>query len=272
LLFVIVLCDKFPDLDDASFVLGQDEAEDTTESEAEEEQEVCLKMPAVATTPNKPAMPEKPLRQSTLTQAMNNFYTEPTLVLPVAAAAMPAEEQQLLPRSFMPPYFITKYPTGTVTRLVRVVINLPGGVASHDINNVAVSLDEDSAELIVQVKLHPYMTGLKFFGQLGKAVGPGGSKKYDNKHLSIFLLHLQMYQARLRPMAFDDIYYTARIPLEGYNVSHGVVMEDDWEILQSKIPGGSELALLVVTLQTPNLKQYDQVPEGCSTKKQKTFL
>jgi len=72
-------------------------------------------------------------------------------------------------------------------------------------------------------------------------------------------------------MAFDDIYYTARIPLEGYNVSHGVVTEDDWEILQSKIPGGSKMALLIVTLQTPNLKQYDQVPEG-STKKQKTFL
>ena len=112
MLFVIVLCDEFPDLDDASFVLGQDEAEDTTESEAEEEQEVCLKMPAVATTPNKPAMPEKPLRQSTLTQAMNNFYTEPTLVSPVAAAAMPAEEQQLLPRSFMPPTLLPSIQLG----------------------------------------------------------------------------------------------------------------------------------------------------------------
>ena len=129
-----------------------------------------------------------------------------------------------------------------------MVINLPGGVASHKINDVAVLLDEDSKELIVQVKLHPYMTGLKLFGQLGKATGPDGTKKYDNKHLSIFLLHLQMYQAQLCPMACDDIYYTARIPLKGYDVSHGVVTEDDWEILQSKIPGGSELALLVVTL------------------------
>jgi len=112
LLFVIVLCDEFPDLDDASFVLGQDEAKDTMESEAEEEQEVCLKMPAVAKTPNKPVMPEKPLRQSTLTQAMNNFDTEPTLVLPVAAAAMPAEEQQLLPRSFMPPTLLPSIQLG----------------------------------------------------------------------------------------------------------------------------------------------------------------
>jgi len=76
-----------------------------------------------------------------------------------------------------------------------VVINLPGRVASCEISDVAVLLDEDSKELIIQVKLHPYMTGLKFFGQLGKATGPDGSKKYDNKHLSIFLLHLQMYQA-----------------------------------------------------------------------------
>ncbi len=257
-------------MDDASFVLGPDEAEDATESEEEEVQDVCLKMPAVAKTPNKPAMPEKPLRQSTLTQTMSNYYTDHTIVSPVAASMPVPEEQQLL--SFMPPYFITRYPTGPVTRPVGVVINLPGGVASHDINDVAVSLDEDSEELIVRVKLHPYMTGLKFFGQLGKAIGPSGGKKYDTKHLSIFHLHLQMYQAQLRPTAFDDIYYTARIPLAGYNVSHGVVTEDDWEILQSKIHGGgSEMAVLVVTLRTPNLKQYDHVPEG-SMKKQKTFL
>jgi len=192
---VEVVCDEFPDLDDASFVLGQDKAKDATESEEEEVQEVCLKMPAVAKTPNKPAMPEKPLRQSTLTQTMSNFYMDPTIVLLVAASMPVPEEQQLLPRSFMPPYFITRYPTGPVTRPVGVVINLPGGVASHDINDVAVSLDEDSKELIVRVKLHPYMTGLKFFGQLGKAIGPSGGKKYDTKHLSIFHLHLQMYQA-----------------------------------------------------------------------------
>ncbi len=124
---------------------------------------------------------------------------------------------------------------------------------------------------IKQVKLHPYMTGLKFFGQLGKAIGPDGNRKYEKYHMSIFQLHLQMYQTHLHLTAFDDIHFTARIPLNGYNVLHGMVTEDDWEILQSKIPGGSEMAILVVILQMPTVKQYNHAPEA-STKKQKTFL
>jgi len=43
-------------------------------TESEEEDELCLKMPAVAKAPEKPKKPEKPLRQSTLTQTMKNFY------------------------------------------------------------------------------------------------------------------------------------------------------------------------------------------------------
>jgi len=83
------------------------------ESEEEEEQESCLKMSAVAKTPNKPVMPEKPLRQSTLTQTMNNFYMEPTLVSLVAAAMPVAKEQQLLlPRSFMPPTLLPSIQLG----------------------------------------------------------------------------------------------------------------------------------------------------------------
>jgi len=89
--------------------------------------------------------------------------------------------------------------------------------------------------------------------------------------MRIFQLHLQMYQAQFHPMAFDGIHFTARIPLDGYNVSHGMVTEDDWEILQSKIPRSSKMALLVVILQTPTLKEYNHIPES-STKKQKTFL
>jgi len=73
-------------------------------------------------------------------------------------------------------------------------------------------------------------------------------------------------------MAYDDIHFTARIPLKGYDVSHGVVTEDDWEILQSKILGGSKMALLVVILQTPTLKQYNHAPEEPSAKKPKKFL
>ncbi len=88
------------------------------------------------------------------------------------------------------------------------------------------------AELVIQVKLHSYMTGLKFFPQLKSTMGPGKKPKYDPLIMHLFELHLQMYQANLRLMAFDD--YKARIPLEGYNVLHGAVTEDDWEILQSK--------------------------------------
>jgi len=46
-IFVIVACEEFPDLEDASFVLGQEEEAEATESEKEEE-ESCLKMLAVA--------------------------------------------------------------------------------------------------------------------------------------------------------------------------------------------------------------------------------
>jgi len=82
------------------------------ESEEEEEQKSCLKMPAVAKTPNKPTMPKKPLRQSTLTQSMNNFYMEPTLVLLVAASMPVVVEQQLLPRSFMSPTLLPSIQLG----------------------------------------------------------------------------------------------------------------------------------------------------------------
>ncbi len=109
---VKVACDEFPDLDNDSFVLGQDKEADDMESEEEEEQESCLKMSAVAKTPNKPMMPEKPLRQSTLTQTMNNFYMEPTLVLLVAASMPVVVEQQLLPRSFMSPTLLPSIQLG----------------------------------------------------------------------------------------------------------------------------------------------------------------
>jgi len=129
-ILVIVACKEFPDLEDCSFILGQeDEAAEGMETEQEEE-ESCTKMPAVAKAPPRP---KKPLQQSTLMQTVHDYYG-PTLVLPVAAmpvAAMPvARECQLLDRSFMPPYFITLFPTGPVTCLVGVVVNLPGGVAS----------------------------------------------------------------------------------------------------------------------------------------------
>jgi len=103
-------------------------------------------------------------------------------------------EHQLLDRSFRPPYFIMQYPTESVTWMVGVVINLPSRVASHDINDVAVWLDKNSMEFVIQVNLHSYMTWLKFSGQLGKAIGPDGNKKYKKYHMSIFQLHLQMYQ------------------------------------------------------------------------------
>ncbi len=93
-----------------------------------------MKMPAVA---NAPPKPEKPLRQLTLTQNVRDYYG-PTLVSPVAAAMPVAEEHQLLERTFMPPYFITLFPTGPVTYLIGVIVNLPGGVASRDIHDVAV--------------------------------------------------------------------------------------------------------------------------------------
>jgi len=153
------------------------------------------------------------------------------------------------------------FPTGPVTCLVGFIINLPGGVPSQDIHDVAVWLDEDLVELVVQVKLHPYMTGLKFFSQMKSVIGPGKKPKYDPLIMHLFELHLQMYQANLRLMAFDDIYYKDRILLDGYNVTHGLVTEDDWEILQSKIPDSVELAILVVTLRTPTEKCYDYVPE-----------
>jgi len=244
-----VACEEFPDLDDASCVLGQEEEEDTEEEEQEEEDD--SKMPAVLKT-------KKPLRQSTLMQTMRNYYQGPTLVSPVAAT-MPVTpiQPQLLDRSFMPPFFITEYPIDPVTRRVGVIVNLPGGVASEDIHDVAVWLDEEAVELHVQVKLHHYMTGLQFFPQMTAATAPGKKQKYDPDHIKLFKLHLQMYQANLRLMAFDGIYYRAWIPLAGYNVSHGIVTEDDWEILQSKIPtGGVDLAILVVILRMPVKKHY----------------
>jgi len=104
------------------------------------------------------------------------------------------------------------------------------------------------------------MTGLQFFPQMTAATAPGKKWKYDPDHMKLFKLHLQMYQANLHLMAFDNIYYRARIPLEGYNVAHdGIVTEDDWEILHSKIPiGGVDLAVLVVILCMPVKKHYTE--------------
>jgi len=77
-----------------------------------------------------------------------NYYQGPTLVLPVAVMPVtPMMEPQLLERSFMPPYFIMEYPIDPVTCRVGVVMNLPGGVASQNINDVAVWLDEEVVEL-----------------------------------------------------------------------------------------------------------------------------
>jgi len=89
----------------------------------------------------------KPLWQSTLTQMTRNYNQGPTLVSPVAAMPVAPMKPQLLERSFMPPYFITEYPINPVTHRVGIVMNLPGGVASHNINDVAVWLDEEVVEL-----------------------------------------------------------------------------------------------------------------------------
>jgi len=60
----------------------------------------------------------------------------------------------------------------------------------------------------------------------GQAIGPDGNRKYKKYHMSIFQLHLQMYEAHLYLMAFD--HFTARIPFNGYIVLHGMHGHRRW--------------------------------------------
>jgi len=122
------------------------------------------------------------------------------------------------------------YHVDAVTTKVGVVVNLPAGIATMEISDVTIYLDKNATELAIQVKMPLFITDLKFIKRMIAAVSPDGMKMYSEDEMGCFKLNLEIRQVDLRPMAYDDMYYTARIPLTGYIVLP-TLMPGDWNVI-----------------------------------------
>jgi len=223
----------YPDLsesDDGFSKGGEEEEYSTTETEESEEK------PPHKTTKHTPSM-----KQTTLTQ----LYREPRT--PVATPVAAAENGQ--EGEFMPPFFIAPYKTDAVNNNIGIVILLPAGVATRNINDISVWMEPDPTILCVRIKIPDFMTRLMFFPSLLK-YKKHGKQVYPISQMTRFKDGLDEFIFNLRATVHDDVFFIAHIPVEKFNVVPDLE-DSDWQVIR----GGAErdIPLLIVTMKTPTV-------------------
>ena len=189
---------KYPDLDDNDdFQLGTGNNVDGSSSEEE----------SFMATPTK-APKHVPLRQELIKRYM-------ATITPTAATSEPLH---IMDGVFMPPYFITLFPVSATDTKVGLVVNLPGGVATDDINDITIWLQNEATKLCIRIKIHSFFRDLSFFKQMEKARQPSGVRTFSNQVLRSFKLNLEHCQVKFCPTVSNNIYFNAVIPMEQYVV------------------------------------------------------
>jgi len=144
---------EYPDLDDDDdFQLGNNDPDSSSDEES------FMATPARA-----------PKRGVPLVQETIKRYT--ATITPTAATLDPL---RIMDGDFMPPYFLTPFPVSATDTKLGIVVNLPGGVATNDINDINIWLQNDATELCIRIKIHSYFRDLSFFGQMEKSRQPSG--------------------------------------------------------------------------------------------------
>ncbi len=182
------------------------------------------------------------MRQQTLTQS----YCTP-VVSPTAASTF--FTQNVKDGDFMPPYFIAPYKTDAVNSNVGIIILLPAGVATKDIHDVSVWMEGDPTTLCVHIKIPDYMTRLLLFPSL-LSFKKRGQLVYPISQMTRFKDGLDEFIFDLCATVHDDVFYTARIPVERYNVVPDIE-DNDWQVIR----GGPDrdIAMLIVIMKTPTV-------------------
>jgi len=182
------------------------------------------------------------MRQQTLTQS----YRTPVVTPSVASTY---GTQNVWEGVFMPPYFIAPYKTDAVNSNVGIVILLPAGVATRNIHDISIWMEGDPTTLCVRVKIPDFMTRLMFFPSL-LSFKKHGQPVYPISQMTCFKDGLEEYIFDLWETVHDDIFYTARIPVESYNVVPDVE-DNDWQVIH----GGADcdIPLLIVIMKKPTV-------------------
>jgi len=182
------------------------------------------------TPPQKTTKHQEKPTQSMRQQTMTQLYRTP-VVTPLAASAygtLNAREG-----NFMPPYFIAPYKTDAVNMNVGIVILLPAGVASRNIHDISVWMEDDPTTLCIRIKIPDFMTRLMFFPSL-LSFKQRGQPVYPITQMTRFKDGLEEFIFELRATVHDDIFYTARIPVENYNVVPDIE-DNDWQVMEEPI-------------------------------------
>jgi len=104
--------------------------------------------------------------------------------------------------------------------------------------------------------MNHFMMDLQFIDWMIAAVNVNRTNMYLQDEMDHFKLNLEIHQVNLCPTAYNDIFYTTRIPLAGYNVLP-TLMPADWNVVH----GGQyqEILVLIVMLRMPlQSSSYDE--------------
>ncbi len=247
----------YPDLSDSDDGTSKGGEEEYSSTESEESDD---RMPPQKTT-KRLEKPTPSIRQTTLTQLFNTPVVSPF-------AASNYGTQNVREGDFMPPYFIAPYKTDAVNSNVGIVILLPAGVATRNITDVSVWMEGDPTTLCVRVKIPDFMTRLMFFTSM-LGFKKRGQPVYPISQMTRFKDGLEEYIFELRATVHDDVFYTARIPVENYNVVPDIE-DNDWQVIR----GGPDrdIALLIVIMKTPTVAASYFDTRGTTNKDFKGFL
>ena len=232
---------EYPDLDD------DDDFQRGNVEDSSSDEESFMATPARATM-------RVPLVQESIKR-----YT--ATVTPTAATLEPL---RIMDGIFMPPYFMTPFHVSATDTKLGLVVNLPGGVATNDINDISIWLQNDATELCLRIKIHGYFRDLSFFDQMEKAKQPSGVRTFSDQVLRSFKLNLERCQVKFRPTVIDDIYFKAVISLEDHVVLPEV-NDEHWNVIR----GGfyRNISCLVIILDMPANNGYDKKPSARSEKR-----
>jgi len=170
------------------------------------------------------------------------------VVSPLAASTF--FTQNVKDGDFMPPYFIAPYKMDAVNSNVRIILLLPASVlAMKDIHDVSIWMESDPTTLYVRIKITDYMTRLLFFPSL-LSFKKRGQPVYPISQMTRFKDGLDEFIFDLRATVHNDVFYTAHIPVESYNVVPDIE-DNDWQVIH----GGPDcdIAMLIVIMKTPTV-------------------
>jgi len=100
----------------------------------------------------------------------------------------------------------------------------------RNIHDISIWMEGDPTTLCVRVKIPDFMTRLMFFPSL-LSFKKRGQPVYPISQMTCFKDGQEEYIFDLRETVHNDIFYTARIPVESYNVVPDVE-DNDWQVIQ----------------------------------------